>query len=375
MVLGAGRVGAAIAVDLAADPRLSVSAVDRSPEALEPLRTLGIAVRPADLSDPRSIGELVSGQDLVVGAVPGALGFDTARGVLEAGRDLVDISFFPQDPFRLDALARSRGCMAVVDAGVAPGLSNLILGHTMTLLDETESFRCLVGGLPAEPVGPWAYRAPFSPADVIEEYIRPARLRVNGAEITRPALSDLETVDLPGVGELEAFLTDGLRTLLGTTAVPSMVEKTLRYPGHALLVGALRETGFFDDEPFRLGEAWVSPREVSARLLEQAWRFAEHERDLTVMRIEIVGRRGDRGVRYTYDLLDRFDADTATSSMARTTGYTCTALVRWLVVTSRRRVGVTPPETLAAEPGCFGSVRADLGERRVVLRHGTEELD
>ena len=375
MVLGAGRVGAAIAVDLAADPRLSVSAVDRSPEALEPLRTLGIAVRPADLADPRSIGELVSGQDLVVGAVPGALGFDTARGVLEAGRDLVDISFFPQDPFRLDALARSRGCMAVVDAGVAPGLSNLVLGHTMTLLDETESFCCLVGGLPAEPVGPWAYRAPFSPADVIEGYIRPARLRVNGAEITRPALSDLETVDLPGVGELEAFLTDGLRTLLGTTAVPSMVEKTLRYPGHALLVGALRETGFFDDEPFRLGEAWVSPREVSARLLEQAWRFAEHERDLTVMRIEIVGRRGDRGVRYTYDLLDRFDADTATSSMARTTGYTCTALVRWLVVTSRRRVGVTPPETLAAEPGCFDSVRADLGERRVVLRHGTEELD
>src|SRR5690606_32088701 len=154
-------------------------------------------------------------------------GYAVLRRLIEAGRDVVDISFFPEDAFTLDALARSRGVRAVVDAGVAPGLSNLVLGHLAATMETTESFSCLVGGLPVRRDGVWEYRALFSPGDVIAEYVRPARLRRGGQDLILPALEEIESVEIGGVGPLEAFLTDGLRTLLRTMDTPSMIEKTL----------------------------------------------------------------------------------------------------------------------------------------------------
>ena len=106
---------------------------------------------------------------------------------------MVDISFFPEDAFGLDRLAREAGVCCLVDCGIAPGLSNLILGRMEEHLDETTSFHCLVGGLPVERTWPWEYKAPFSPGDVIEEYVRPARLRRDGVEITLPVIRSTRT--------------------------------------------------------------------------------------------------------------------------------------------------------------------------------------
>ncbi|MCZ7651287.1 MAG: saccharopine dehydrogenase NADP-binding domain-containing protein [Thermoanaerobaculia bacterium] len=184
-VLGAGRVGAAMALDLAADPDLDVLVADRDGGALAPLAVRGIATREADLGGP-ALEEVIAGSQLVVGAVPGFLGFSTARRVLAAGRDLVDISFFPEDAFALDGFARERGAMALVDCGVAPGLSNLLLGAMAARMDRVESFVCYVGGLPARPAPPWEYKAPFSPIDVLEEYTRPARYVRGGSSSPSP---------------------------------------------------------------------------------------------------------------------------------------------------------------------------------------------
>lgn len=374
VVLGAGRVGGAIVRDLAATGEFEVTAADASAEALARLDGMpNVVTAQADLSDPATLGRVLADQELVVGAVPGFMGFETVRRALEVGKPVVDISFFPEDPFELDALAREKGLTALVDCGVAPGCSNLILGRLEAELDSTERFVCLVGGLPVERRWPYEYKAPFSPIDVIEEYTRPARFRRDGKDVTLPALTEVELVDFPGLGTLEAFNTDGLRTLLRTCRTPSMVEKTLRYPGHAERMRMLRETGFFDAEPVDAGGVRVRPIDVAARLLFDAWMLGPGEHDLTAMRVEVEGTAGGRPVRHVYTLLDRYDERTGIHSMARTTGYTCTAMVRMVARGMFREPGVHPPEIVGRDRACFDFIMEELAARGVVFRHEVEE--
>jgi saccharopine dehydrogenase-like NADP-dependent oxidoreductase len=294
--------------------------------------------------------------------------------VLRAGRPVVDISFFPEDAFGLEGLARDAGVPCLFDCGVAPGLSNLVLGRLEASLDSTHSFQCLVGGLPVERKWPWEYKALFSPGDVIEEYMRPARLRRNGVEATMPALTDVELVNFPGLGSLEAFNTDGLRSLLRTSETPNMVEKTLRYPGHAVRMRILKEAGFFSSQKIRAASGTVKPRDVTEALLFNAWHYEEGEPDLTVMRIVAEGTSAGKKVRHVYNLLDYYNTDTETSSLARTTGYTCTAMVRLLADGLWSEPGLTPPEVVGRDERCFSAVMDHLGDRGVHIFHHVDEL-
>lgn len=369
-VLGAGRVGAAIARDLARGGEFAVRVADVRRDSLDGLANLpGMQTLEVDLSREEGVRRAVEGADLVVGAVPGSMGYQTLRRVLEAGKSIVDISFFEEDPFGLDALARERGVTALVDFGIAPGCSNLILGYLTTVVDAVERFECLVGGLPAVRTWPFEYKAPFSPSDVLEEYVRPARLVEHGEVVVRPALSEPELVDFPGVGTLEAFNTDGLRTLLKTVEAPTLKEKTLRYPGHIEKMRMLREMGLFSKEPLRLRDGReVVPLEVTSRLLFPLWQLGEGEEDLTVLRVAVEGVKGGARVRFDYELLDRYDAETGTLSMARTTGYTCTAGVRLLARGMYREPGISPPERVGGAPGCYLFVMQELAARGVVFR-------
>ena len=135
-----------------------------------------------------------------------------------------------ENSLELDALAKEKNITAIVDCGVAPGMDNIILGYYNEKMKLTD-FECLVGGLPKEKKWPFCYKAPFSPIDVIEEYTRPARYIENGEMITREALSDCEFVEFQGVGTLESFNSDGLRSIMFTMPhIKNMKEKTLRYP-------------------------------------------------------------------------------------------------------------------------------------------------
>jgi saccharopine dehydrogenase-like NADP-dependent oxidoreductase len=372
VVLGAGMVGSAIAADLCREH--AVTSVDADAGRLEALAgRYPLATQTADLSDPDAIRRAIRPADLVIGAVPGFMGFATLRTVIEAGKNVVDISFFDEDPFTLDALARDRGVTAVMDCGVAPGLSNMILGYHAGRMAVT-GFRCLVGGLPARRSWPWQYKAPFSPIDVLEEYTRPARLMENGAVVTKPALSDPELVEVEPVGTLEAFNTDGLRTLLKTTPVPHMAEKTLRYPGHIELVRVLRESGFLGTEPIAVRGVAVRPIDLTAALLFPQWRLAEGEPEFTALQAAVWGQEDGQERRYDYRLFDRTDPQTGISSMARTTGYTCTAVARLILAGRFTRRGVCPPEYVAADAGCFERVLADLRDRGVVVERSANEF-
>jgi lysine 6-dehydrogenase len=374
-VLGGGLVGSTVARDLARDGEFAVTVFDHLEPVLAHLTGVdGVTVVRADLADAGEVARAVEGHDLVVGAVPGHMGFATLGQVLTCGKNVVDISFLGEDPFALDMLAKEKGVCAVVDCGIAPGCSNLILGRMEREFDSLQRFLCYVGGLPVVRSWPWEYKAPFSPADVIEEYTRPARYVAHGQVVTRPALSEAELIDFPPVGTLEAFNTDGLRTLLRTAKVPYMQEKTMRYPGHIDKIRVLRESGFFLNQSVDVGGVSVRPLDLTSRLLFALWKLAEGEEDLTVMRVSVEGVRRGKRVRRNFDLYDRYDRATATTSMARTTGYTCTAAVRLLARGLYGRPGIAPPEFLGREPGCYEFIIAELGRRGVVFRESETEV-
>lgn len=241
-VLGAGMVGRAIALDLAPDHR--VTSFDLSAASLEQLqkRNNSIQTVKADLSDYASYEKWIAPFDIVVTAVPGFMGYKTLEAVICAGKNVVDISFFPEDVLQLDALAKEKNCTVITDCGVAPGMSNFIIGRYNAMM-KVDAFECYVGGLPKERKPPFQYKAPFSPVDVIQEYIRPARFVENGKLVTRPALSERELMDFGEAGELEAFNTDGLRSLIFTMGhIPDMKEKNTALsrayrPGHRIAAG------------------------------------------------------------------------------------------------------------------------------------------
>lgn len=367
LILGGGMVGSAMAMDLAADPRFQVTVADQRPEVLASLaERYGVRTAAADLGDPARVRALAADSDVVLGALSSVLGLQTLRAVIEAGRDYVDISFMAEDALALAPLARERGVCAVVDCGVAPGMSNLMCGFAASQLDPCESLEIYVGGLPVERRWPYEYKAGFAPHDVIEEYTRPSRLVEGGRIVVKEALSEPELMDFPGVGTLEAFNTDGLRSLIATMAqVPDMKEKTLRYPGHIGLMRVLRETGFFGKDPVRVGGAEVRPLDLTAALLFPKWTFAPGEADLTVMRVIARGRRQGRPCRYTWDLLDSYDAQSGFRSMSRTTAFPATIMARFLVEGRFRAPGVHPPEVVGREPGLLDAMLQALAQRGV----------
>lgn len=366
IVLGGGLVGGPMARDLAADERFDVTVADRNPAVLERLKTLApITPLQADLADPAAVTSLVTDYDFVVSAVPGFMGYRTLEAILRAGRDVVDIAFFPEDPFTLDALAQELDVTAVMDCGVFPGMGSALIGRAARRLDRVDDLLVYVGGLPVERTPPWEYKAVFSPIDVIEEYTRPARYVENGELVTRPALSDPELIDFPTVGTLEAFNTDGLRSLLTTIAAPNMKEKTLRYPGHIQKMALLRDCGFFSEEPRDVAGQQVRPLDLAGQLLFPMWKLEKGESEFTLLQIHVTGKRDGRPTRYRYDLLDYYDAQSDVTSMARTTGYTATMTVRLIADGLYTRKGISPPEYLGRVEGCCSYLLQGLAERGV----------
>jgi len=367
LVLGAGRVGGFMAEDLAAEPDFEVTIADVDPESLSRLASTGaMQTVTLDLSEAADVREIARDQDLVVGALPGDLGYRVLAAVIEAGKNCADISFFPEDALALDEAARARGVTAVVDCGVAPGLAGIVAGYEAARLDRAERLRIDVGGLPVVRTWPFEYKAVFSPADVIEEYTRPARVKRAGRIETVPALSGVESIDFPEIGTLESFITDGLRTLL-ELEYADMEERTLRYPGHADRMRMLRDTGFFDPEPITVDGVSVSPLSLTSRLLFPQWQLSPGEVEFTVMRIEVEGEQEGVRIRRTYELLEVTDTEHGHTSMARATGLPNTVMARLLARGDLVRPGIVTPERIGVDLPLAEQVLAEIARRGIGL--------
>ena len=342
IVLGAGLVGGVMAEDLSKDH--DVTSVDISKKNLNNLKSKNIKKICLDVSESESLKNLIKEFDLVIGAVPGFMGYKMMQDVIEAKKNIVDISFYPEDPFGLDDLAKKNNVVAVMDCGVAPGMGNIIFGHHNQSM-KISDYECLVGGLPVKREWPYEYQAVFSPIDVIEEYIRPARFIQNKKLIIKEALSETELIEFEEVGTLESWNSDGLRSLIKTMPhVPNMIEKTLRYPGCVEYLKVLRASGFFSYEEIEVNGIKIKPIEVTSKLLFPKWEMKEGDRDFTVMRITISGTEKDKKTCYEYNLFDRYED--GVNSMSRTTGYTCTAVANLVVNGDYNRIGISPPEYL-----------------------------
>lgn len=366
IVLGAGMVGSVIARDLSDDPEIDVTVADISEKNLEKAchKANVVAVK-VDLADSNEIRNLIKDFDLVIGALPGRLGFNALKTVIEGGKDICDISFMPEDPIVLHELAVKRNVMAVIDCGIAPGMSNLLIGYATRELFHMKNIEIYVGGLPKIRTWPYQYKAAFSPSDVIEEYTRPARFIENGTLVIQPALSDVELVEFPQIGTLEAFNTDGLRTLLKTIKSERMIEKTLRYPGHTEIIQVLRASGFFRRDEMDIKGVKVRPIDLTEKLLFPLWAYEEGEEDITVMRIIAVGSKDGKRSRYIWELYDTYDHVKRESSMARTTAFPCAIVARLMLTGKYRNVGINPPEFLGRNPAIVKLVLEGLSERGV----------
>jgi saccharopine dehydrogenase-like NADP-dependent oxidoreductase len=286
LVLGGGTIGSAIAMDMGRRGEWRVTVADLSRDRLATVTAqCSVRTERRDLSQADAVTALAAEHDLVIDALPSAMGFEALRTVIASGRPAIDVTFMPENALELDSLARERGVAVVVDCGIAPGLSHILAGFAARELAPCERIDIYVGGLPIDRRWPYEYKAGFSTYDVIEEYVRPARVVEGGHVVVKEALSEPERVDIPGIGVLEAALTDGLRSLIVTLNVPFMQEKTLRYPGHVELMRVVRESGFFSKEPVLIEGRPVRPIDVTAAMLSRHWTFAEGEADVTVLRV------------------------------------------------------------------------------------------
>lgn len=366
IVLGAGLVGGVMAEDLSKNHE--VTSVDISQKNLDKLKSNNIKKICLDISKSKSLKNVIKDFDLVIGAVPGFMGYKMMQDVIEAKKNIVDISFYPEDPFRLDELAKKNNVVAVMDCGVAPGMGNVIFGHhdrSMKISD----YECLVGGLPVKREWPYEYQAVFSPIDVIEEYIRPARFIQNKKLIIKEALSETELIEFEEIGTLESWNSDGLRSLIKTMPhVPNMIEKTLRYPGCVEYLKVLRASGFFSYEEIEVNGVKIKPIDLTSKLLFPKWEMKDGDKDFTIMRIIIKGEENGHKVIYQYNLLDRYENNTI--SMARTTGFTCTAVANLVLDKKYKKTGISPPEYLGEH---FEFIRNYLSERNVIYKVKKEQ--
>ena len=375
IVLGGGLVGGPMALDLAKDNDIDVSIADISDAILKKFTThTQIKTIQQDLSDMQGLKKLISNFDMVISAVPGFMGYKTLENIIKAGKNVVDIAFFPEDALTLDLLAKKHNVTAVVDCGVAPGMSNMLTGYAHHLLDTTSSAVIYVGGLPEIRTQPWEYKAVFSPIDVIEEYIRPAFYVENSQIIEKEALSEPELIDFPELGTLEVFNTDGLRSLIKTLDIPNMKEKTMRYPGHIEKINFLKEAGFFNEEPVKVGNQMIRPIDMTAKLLFPQWKLEPGEKDITIMQIMVEGKKDGKKIKYTWDLLDRYDPETQTHSMARTTGYTATTVARLLKDGLFDKKGIITPEIIGKDETCVKFVLETLKQKNIVYKQTITEL-
>lgn len=375
LILGCGNIGSVAAEDFAksmtsVEVFVADKNVARAKEVAERIGTGNVSWIRLDTSNYSELVNALRNFDLAMGFLPGNLGYRLVEACVDVGRDLVDVSYMSENPLTLNDKAVRANVTIVPDCGLAPGVSNILVGHALRRLDKVQTVRIMVGGLPETPVPPLGYVITWSLESLIDEYTRKARIVKDGKIVDVEALNGLEEVEFPNVGRLEAFYTDGLRTLLHTVNnVDSMWEKTLRYPGHAEKVGLLKALGFFDERQIDVEGVNLSPRKLTVKLLEQKlWK--PEVKDIVALKVEVSGVKNGKQTRYIYHLLDRYNEKRGITAMARTTAYPASIIAQLILRKAIKEKGVVPPEKLGMSEEFFQVFLDELEKREVKI---TEE--
>lgn len=372
LVLGCGNIGSVAAEDIAKSmSSIEVIVADRdgarAKEVAERIGENNVSWIQLDATNHNELVNALKDLDLAMGFLPGKLGYRLAEACIDTEKDLVDVSYMAENPLTLNDKAVKAGVTIIPDCGLAPGISNILVGHAIRKLDKVLAVHVMVGGLPEKPVPPLGYVITWSLESLIGEYTRKARIVKEGEIVEVEALSGLEEVEFPHIGRLEAFYTDGLRTLPYTVRnVDSMWEKTLRYPGHAGKIKLLKALGFFDERQINVEGVSISPRKLTVRLLGQKlWK--PEVKDIVALKVEVSGIKNDKQTRYVYHLLDRYDQERGITAMARTTAYPASIITQLMLKKAVKEKGIVPPERIGMDEGLFRLFLEELERRGIKI--------
>ena len=328
---GSGRMGQILARELSKDYLVTIADI-RMPDTTT--FDEDIQIVKADLENYNRIRDLIDDYNLVVGCLPADISYRIAFACADVGKHLVDLSYMPESPNSLDNIAKASKSTIIVDAGLAPGLTNLIAGRVWADEGYIHNGKLMVGGMAADKNAPYGYRLTWSPKDLLAEYTRPAHYINQGLILTMPALSGVEEIHIPGVGVLEAFLTDGLRSLLTMQDVDCLAEKTLRWPGHIKAAKELMEKGTFIEEMQENCSEGDDIVVFHCNLDDRKFTMIEHNKD-------------------------------GLTAMQRTTALTCATFTRLLSECGSLPYGVLTPEEIGRDVGLYNfmieTLKSDFG--------------
>lgn len=369
LVLGCGLIGKLVAIDLSKD--FEVTVMDPFEKALASLGDRkDIKKLQKSAGDAAALAEAAKDADIVCGLLPSHLEEASQKQILEMGKNYVSPSGYLHSK-GMDEIAKKSGAVAVFDMGIAPGMSNYLVARGGAMVEELD-FGCIyVGGIPDKLDPPFNYRTVFCLEDTMGEYCWPAHYVKDNKITEAPALSGLEEIDFPGLGKLEAFFTDGLRSAAENVKGKFVAEKTMRWPGYVDTINILKAAGCFSKEPIVVDGKEVIPFNVTTELFRPLWtlRPEKGDRDLTVMRVVAKGPKDGKYVTNTWDLIDKFDDEQMFHSMARTTGYPCAATVRAVANGMISAPGFHAPESLATNDEFYNYLMPQLAEHGIVFKH------
>ena len=323
VALGCGLVGEFVVQRLVDDGH-SVVAVDlHLPDSIKN-NTLIKSIE----GDAKEYISTLKGDEIIINMLPGRIGHGIRKDLVVGGHNIVDLAFTAEDPQQFDELAKQHGSTMIWDIGIAPGLSNMLLAHAQRELGFLEKATIHVGGNPTEPDHEWSYMAPFSPSDVIEEYTRPARILRDQIVVEVPALTERHQIDVDGTDGMEAFLTDGLRSVLDTINANDMAEYTVRWPQHI--------------------DRWIAEgHSTPEEDLLKAWKFDSNRTEFTWMKVYCESKQDSKQW-----IVADYGKD-GNGSMARTTGLVTYALASRFATLGTEAcgldTGVHPPENVNEE--------------------------
>jgi lysine 6-dehydrogenase len=382
---GSGIQGAAVAQDMVKkDSVTEVVIAARRKEALEAtasrLKNEKLKTRCVDVSDKDGLVKLIKkgGFDVVVSSVPWRVAIPPLEASIEAGVNLLDFGLYQNLAFdenisKFDENAKNRGVTVVPSCGVAPGLTNMLAGHGASKLDKVDKIHIFVGGIPEKPLPPLGYKTVWSLEGVWTEYSGKCRIIRDGKMDEVDAASEIEFIDFPKIGRLQAFYTDGIGTLLHSYKEPllkgvkEVYEKTLRWPGHIEKIYTLRECLLLDIEPIKVKGVEISPRRFLTTLLNPVLKLGEEERDMTVLRVDVIGSKEGSDAEYTFYMADYRDTKTGVLSMARTTGYTGSIVAQMMYEGKIKEKGIVMPEELGADQEVFKEILREYAKRNITI--------
>lgn len=327
-----------------------------------------------DFSDEEATRDLMERHDVVLSAAPYFFNGTLARLAIEASCDYADLGGNTEILFaqlEMSDQAQEAGCTLIPDVGLAPGMVNVLAAEGIRRLDEAETVKMYVGGLPQHPKPPLNYQVVYSLRGMLDYYTTPSFVIRDGKAFEVEALTEIEELEFDGVGALEAFHTAGGSSLLPWRyegKVDRLEYKTLRFPGHAVFMRTLRDLGLLSDQPIDIDGAQVAPRDVVVRVLRPL--LTHDEPDQVVLRVTATGTRDGKRVRLAWDLLDKEDEEAGVSAMERTTGYTLAIVGLLMGRDVIETTGVMPPD----EGIPSDRYLEELGRRGINFRYSEEEL-